>query len=68
MTYGVRRGRGTENGDETGSYRYASDERKPSRSRIKPVKRTNIDLQLFFKLTDDSVRSMPFIFNVFHSK
>lgn len=34
--------------------------------KIESVKRADFDVQLFFKLTDDSITSILFVSNVFH--
>jgi hypothetical protein len=62
-------GGGAGNGDATESCRYPLMQGNQAEGvRIRPVKRTNFDLQLPFKLTDDGVTSIPFVSNLFHFK
>jgi hypothetical protein len=59
----------TGNGDATESCRCPLMQgNRAEGARMRPVKRTNFDLQLLFKLTDDSVTSIPFVSNLFHFK
>lgn len=66
MSYGVRTRKNILKGYETGGCKYLLVQGDRAEGvKIESVKQADFDVQLFFKLTDESITPIPFASNLF---